>query len=145
MGLLDDVGPRSGGSPCRHRRHAGDERLGAQRGVLSRFLPDAGRSGFHGGCHGFAGQISAALWFLAATPVYLAFGLFVTTAVNVPMNEALAKTLVPADIDEAQKICEGYSERWQFWNQVRAIASGIALIFAAVGLTRLRPAVAETV
>jgi uncharacterized membrane protein len=61
------------------------------------------------------------------------------------MNEALAKTLVPADIDEAQKICEGYSERWQFWNQVRAIASGIALIFAAVGLTRLRPAVAETV
>jgi hypothetical protein len=71
MGLLDDVGPRSGGSPCRHRRHAGDERLGAQRGVLSRFLPDAGRSGFHGGCHGFAGQISAALWFLAAASVYL--------------------------------------------------------------------------
>jgi uncharacterized membrane protein len=32
----------------------------------------------------FGGQGSAALWFLAAAAVYLAFGLFVTTAVNVP-------------------------------------------------------------
>lgn len=86
----------------------------------------------------FAGQSLAALWFLAAAAVYMAFGLFLTMAVNVPMNEALARTPVPADIDAAREVWESYSGRWQFWNQVRAIASGIALIFAGIGLTRSR-------
>jgi uncharacterized membrane protein len=93
----------------------------------------------------FARQSSAALWFVAAAAVYLVFGFFVTTAVNVPMNEALARTPVPADIDAARQVWESYSGRWQSWNQVRAIASGIALIFATVGLTRLRPAARQSV
>ncbi|WP_274424826.1 anthrone oxygenase family protein [Chelativorans sp. YIM 93263] len=87
----------------------------------------------------FTGQSAAALWFLAAAMIYLAFGLFLTMAVNVPMNETLAAVPVPTDIETAREIWEGYSGRWQFWNQVRAIASGIALVFAAFGLTRMRP------
>jgi uncharacterized membrane protein len=66
-------------------------------------------------------------------------------AVNVPMNEALAVTPVPADIEAAREVWESYSGRWQFWNQVRTIASGIALIFAAFGLTISRPTAPETV
>lgn len=93
----------------------------------------------------FAGQGSAAPWFLAAAVVYLAFGLFLTMAVNVPMNETLAATPVPADIDGARQVWENYSERWQFWNQVRTIASGVALVFAGFGLARLRPAASEAV
>ncbi|UXN58613.1 DUF1772 domain-containing protein [Phyllobacterium zundukense] len=83
-------------------------------------------------------QTSAAAWFLAAAVVYFAFGLFLTMAVNVPMNEALAAVNVPTDLETAREIWEGYSGRWQFWNQVRTVASGAALVFAAIGLTRLR-------
>lgn len=82
-------------------------------------------------------QTSAAAWFLAAAVIYLAFGLFLTMVVNVPMNEALATVLVPTDIETAREIWRGYSGRWQFWNQVRTVASGAALVCAAIGLTRL--------
>ncbi|XSC46377.1 DUF1772 domain-containing protein [Bradyrhizobium sp. RDT10] len=93
----------------------------------------------------FAGQSLAAFWYLAAAAVYMVFGLFLTMAVNVPMNEALAVTPVPADIEAAREVWESYSGRWQFWNQVRTIASGIALIFAAFGLTISRPTAPEAV
>ena len=93
----------------------------------------------------FAGQSLAAFWFLAAAAVYMVFGLVLTIAVNVPMNEALAATPVPVDIEAAREVWESYSGRWQFWNQVRTIASGIALIFAAFGLTVSRPAAPGTV
>ncbi|WP_027151049.1 anthrone oxygenase family protein [Mesorhizobium sp. WSM2561] len=85
----------------------------------------------------FNGRKSPALWFAAATLVYLTSGLFLTLAVNVPMNEALAAVPVPKDIETAREIWQDYSGRWQFWNQARTIASGIALAFAGFGLARL--------
>lgn len=85
----------------------------------------------------FNGYKVPAFWFAAAAVVYLVFGLLLTFTVNVPMNEALAATAVPDDIKTARNIWQDYSERWQFWNQVRAIASGTALAFAAFGLARL--------
>ncbi|TIM25123.1 MAG: DUF1772 domain-containing protein [Mesorhizobium sp.] len=85
----------------------------------------------------FSGRKSPALWFAAATLVYLTSGLFLTLAVNVPMNEALAAIPVPKDIETAREIWQDYSGRWQFWNQARTIASGIALAFAGFGLARL--------
>jgi uncharacterized membrane protein len=60
------------------------------------------------------------------------------------MNEALAKPPAPEGIDEARQVWQSYSGRWQFWNQVRAIGSGVALAFAAWGLTRLRPTAPKT-
>lgn len=84
------------------------------------------------------GRKETAGWFVAAALVYLVFGLFLTMSVNLPMNEALAVVVVPDDIDAARTIWQDYSGRWQFWNQVRAIASGLALALAAVGLARAR-------
>lgn len=81
---------------------------------------------------------AAALLGLAAL-IYLVFGLGLTMAVNVPMNEALAQVRVPDDIDAARTIWSDYSTKWQFWNQARTIASGLALAIAAWGLS-LRPA-----
>ena len=85
----------------------------------------------------FNGRRSPAFWFAAAALVYLTSGLFLTLAVNVPMNEALAAIAVPKDVETAREIWQDYSGRWQFWNQARTIASGIALAFAGFGLARL--------
>ncbi|WP_338531409.1 DUF1772 domain-containing protein [Nitratireductor thuwali] len=91
----------------------------------------------------YLGQRSAAPWFLLAAVVYLVFGLALTMAVNVPMNEALAARPVPADMEIAGEIWQDYSGRWQFWNQMRTVASGIALALAGFAVTRLRPAVSR--
>ncbi|MBY5840150.1 DUF1772 domain-containing protein [Rhizobium leguminosarum] len=85
----------------------------------------------------FSGRGAAAFWFCAAAAIYLVFGLMLTLMVNVPMNEALAATAVPGDIAAARDIWRDYSQRWQVWNQVRALASGIALALAALGVSRL--------
>ncbi|MBB4015165.1 putative membrane protein [Chelatococcus caeni] len=84
------------------------------------------------------GEGAAAFWFLAAAGIYLVFGLAPTMVVNVPMNEALAGTPVPASRESAQVVWISYSERWQFWNQLRTVAAGIALALAGIGATRLR-------
>ncbi|MBY5546187.1 DUF1772 domain-containing protein [Rhizobium leguminosarum] len=85
----------------------------------------------------FSGRGAAAFWFGAAAAVYLVFGLMLTLTVNVPMNEALAASAVPDDVAAARDIWLDYSQRWQVWNQVRTLASGIALVFAALGVARL--------
>ncbi|MCV3209455.1 DUF1772 domain-containing protein [Mesorhizobium sp. YC-39] len=86
----------------------------------------------------FNGHKPPAFWFAAAGAVYLAFGLILTLTVNVPMNEALAATVIPNDAEAARKVWQDYSGRWQFWNHVRTIASGIALALAGYGLVGLQ-------
>jgi len=76
---------------------------------------------------------AAMRWFAAAAIVYALFGAGLTMTVNVPMNVALAGQSVPADIDAAGAIWRDYSQKWQFWNQLRTVASGIALVLAALG------------
>lgn len=88
-----------------------------------------------------AGSGGAARLFAAAGAVYLFLGLLLTVTVNVPMNEALAAVTAPADIEAARQVWRDYSQPWQFWNLVRTLASGVALVLAALGLSRLRPAV----
>lgn len=80
---------------------------------------------------------SAAFCFAAAGLVYLVFGLFLTIGINVPMNEALATADIPKDVEAARTVWQNYSPRWQFWNQTRTIASGVALAFCGLGLSRL--------
>ncbi len=79
----------------------------------------------------------AAGWFFAAAAIYLLLGLILTMAVNVPMNEALAREAVPDDIEAARRVWDAYSQPWQVWNTIRAVASGVSLVFCAIGTLAL--------
>ncbi|KUF09147.1 anthrone oxygenase family protein [Pseudoponticoccus marisrubri] len=83
------------------------------------------------------GAPRAALAFAAAALVYLLGGMGLTMAVNVPMNEALASREVPSDIDTARAIWQDYSPRWQRFNTLRTLASGVALMLSGYGLVAL--------
>lgn len=72
----------------------------------------------------------AAYAFLAGAVIYLLGGLILTMIVNVPMNETLARTAIPNDRKLAGLIWAEYSGRWQMWNQIRTVASGVALLLA---------------
>ncbi|MGF1648680.1 MAG: DUF1772 domain-containing protein [Kineosporiaceae bacterium] len=81
-----------------------------------------------------AGRRPASALFLIAGAVYLVGGLLVTAIVNVPLNDELARGDVPASPAAAGAVWEAYSGRWQAWNLVRTVASGIALLLATVAV-----------
>lgn len=76
----------------------------------------------------------AALSFGTAGLVYLLGGLLLTVAINVPMNQQLAKVVIPDDMVLAIKIWQDYSAPWQFWNLMRCIMSGLALALTGLGI-----------
>ncbi|WP_420567886.1 DUF1772 domain-containing protein [Thalassovita sp.] len=80
----------------------------------------------------------AAVLFFAGGALYFVGALLVTALVNVPMNEALAQVTVPEDSDAAQDIWQAYSAPWQFWNTLRTIASGGALVLTGLAIFSLR-------
>lgn len=82
-------------------------------------------------------QGAASLWFGIATLLVAFLGVVLTMVVNVPMNEALAQVAVPEDIDAAAAIWADYSPKWQFWNQIRTIATGLAVLCIGIGMLRL--------
>jgi len=92
-----------------------------------------------GGAAFLAREVSgrAALLLGAAALVYLVGGLILTMTVNVPMNEDLAATAVPATLEEARRVWDDYSPRWQVFNQIRTGASGASLLLAVLGLVSL--------
>lgn len=77
-----------------------------------------------------------AAWFAVAALVYLLGGLVLTVMANVPMNTELAALETPESLEEARAIWEGYSPRWQLFNLLRTIASGVALLCVGVGLLK---------
>lgn len=81
-----------------------------------------------------AGEGAAAALFLAAGGVYLVGGLVPSFAVNIPMNDALDRTAVPADAPDAADAWSRYSGRWTAWNTVRAVASWASLLAMSLGL-----------
>lgn len=85
-----------------------------------------------------AGRRAAAGFFLAGAILYFFGGVILTMTVNVPMNQALATRMVPADTKAARAIWESYSQPWQFWNQTRTLLSGGTLLLAGLGALRLR-------
>lgn len=80
---------------------------------------------------------AAALAFAAAGLVYALGGIVLTMTINVPMNEDLARVTVPDSISQARAIWTDYSGQWQMYNQLRTLASGVALALAALGLWAL--------
>lgn len=83
-----------------------------------------------------ARQFRAALYFALGAVTYGVGGLMLTIWVHVPLNETLASFQLP--LTDADTVWALYSERWQYWNQVRTGFSGLALLFAAVGLSLVR-------
>lgn len=75
----------------------------------------------------------AAALFALSGLVYFCFGLVLTMLVNVPMNQALALIDLEANMVEAPQIWAAYSPKWQFWNQTRTLASGVAFLLAGMG------------
>lgn len=84
----------------------------------------------------------AGIAFLTAATIYFAGAFVPTVLVNVPMNTALEIIDIPENIDAAREIWTSYSDRWQFWNQFRTVASACALLLAGWGLMKL-PAAAN--
>ncbi|MGB7269612.1 MAG: anthrone oxygenase family protein [Albidovulum sp.] len=82
----------------------------------------------------YSGARKATICFALAAVVYATGGLLLTLFVNVPMNMSLASRTVPPDMAAAAAIWAAYSPEWQFFNQLRTVASGLALLLAAIGL-----------
>lgn len=73
----------------------------------------------------------------AAALVYIGGAFIPTASVNVPMNIALEAYSAPLPLEEAQALWAEYSPRWQFWNTLRTIASGITLLLVGTALYRM--------
>ena len=79
----------------------------------------------------------SATWFGSAAITYFCFGLMLTMLINVPMNEALALRQVPEKLADAKVVWSDYSATWQFWNQIRTVASGVSFLMAVFGVLSL--------
>ncbi len=82
---------------------------------------------------GMARQKAVSVCYLAAAFTYLA-GFVITVTVNVPMNDALTALGDARLLEDSVDIWADYSQRWQFWNVVRTITSGSALLLAGVAM-----------
>ena len=80
------------------------------------------------------GRHRAAPYFLAAAVLYAGGALLLTGLVNVPMNEALGSQQIPSDPAAAASIWADYSPRWQAWNMIRTVVSGLTLTLGVLGL-----------
>jgi uncharacterized membrane protein len=85
----------------------------------------------------FAGHRTTALIILGAGIIYVCGAFIPTTTVNVVMNDALKTYSEPLPLEEAKAVWDAYSPRWQFWNTIRAIMSGISLLLVGLGLYAL--------
>jgi uncharacterized membrane protein len=73
----------------------------------------------------------------AATVIYFGGAFLLTQLVNVPMNEQLASTVIPASREAASEIWSAYSGTWQQFNVIRTAASGTALLLSCLALVAL--------
>lgn len=85
-------------------------------------------------------QRGAATAMFAAALVYVLGALIPTFAVNVPMNDALALSAIPADLAEAQDLWSRYSLQWTGWNHLRTLSSFTSLLLVGLALLLCVPA-----
>lgn len=81
-----------------------------------------------------SGLRAAGIVMTLAAVVYLGGAFLPTFAVNVPMNEALALTKIPADEATAQALWTDYSTKWTWWNHLRAIFSFFSVILVGASI-----------
>lgn len=80
------------------------------------------------------GLHNVALLLALAAIAYLVGTFLVTIALNVPMNERLARTAIPTEIEAARTIWESYSIPWTLWNHIRTASSFATLILTGWAL-----------
>lgn len=88
---------------------------------------------------------SALPWIIAGLALYLTMFL-VTSAVNVPLNDALAKAATSGNAAELAAARQDFESKWVTWNTVRTVANVAAfaaLIWALVLHGRATPTEAE--
>ncbi|MFT2016413.1 anthrone oxygenase family protein [Streptomyces sp. 796.1] len=88
---------------------------------------------------------SALPWIIAGLALYLAM-FVVTSAINVPLNDALAKAATSGNPSELAAARQDFESKWVTWNTVRAIANVAAfaaLIWALVLHGRATPTDSE--
>jgi len=82
-------------------------------------------------------QRPAALLFAISAGIYVSGAFLVTAMIHAPMNNALAQISLPATSETAGQIWQDYSPPWQFWNIIRTVFSGIALLLAGFAILSL--------
>ncbi|TKK87720.1 DUF1772 domain-containing protein [Herbidospora galbida] len=81
-----------------------------------------------------SGQRGAAMFFFAATAVYV-LGAFVPTAiVNVPLNNALLAAGEITDPARAAQVWAEFAPKWAPWNHLRTVASCAGLLLTGAAL-----------
>ena len=80
------------------------------------------------------GERRAALLFGSGGLLYVLGVMLPTSMFNVPLNEMLAAVEAPLVVGRAKEVWQSYSAPWQFWNSVRAVATGAVLLLAGVGV-----------
>ena len=63
-----------------------------------------------------------------ACALYIVGGFLLTSVVNVPMNDALARVAADASAGELARARTSYEGPWDFWNGVRAVFSCLAFL-----------------
>jgi uncharacterized membrane protein len=79
-------------------------------------------------------QRRAAVLFFVATAIYVFGSLAPTAIVNVPMNNHLDASTVPADPAEADRLWTDYSGRWTAWNTARGVLTTASLLVIGLAL-----------
>ena len=79
----------------------------------------------------------AALLFGSSGLLYVLGAMVPTMAFSVPLNETLAMVETPLGNARAQGVWRDYSVPWQLWNALRAVAAGIVLLLAGLGVLNL--------
>ncbi|MBA4223643.1 DUF1772 domain-containing protein [Bosea vestrisii] len=80
------------------------------------------------------GLHNVALLLAVAAIAYLIGTFLVTILLNVPMNERLARTTPPVEIEAARTIWESYSIPWTLWNHIRTASSFATLMLTGWAL-----------
>ncbi len=76
---------------------------------------------------------SGALFFYLSGIIYVSGVVIVTGTINEPLNFQLSQVKSITAPDEYQTIWQTYSQKWQFWNNIRTLSSAIALILFCMG------------
>lgn len=78
-----------------------------------------------------------ALFFYLSAITYVVGVIGVTFSISEPLNFRLAQFTPQGDTSAAQKAWRDYVEKWQFWNKIRTLSSGLALVLFFWGFVYL--------